>query len=100
MLATTGFLSVNQAAAYSLIMELWKAREFGVPILSELLGRRRNDDRILRSDSANKVSTTGRDILAINCEKLWNKSSNKFKNTNLLKVAKKEAKTFAKSLPI
>ena len=95
-----GFLSVNQSAGYAILMEMWKAREFDVPVLNSLLEKRRYDDRTLRSDSANKVSTSGKDIVAINIEKLWNASSNKFKSTNLITVAKLEAKNFAKTLPV
>ena len=100
MLESTGFLSVNQTSAYSLLLELWKSREFCVPFLSDLLERRRNDERNLRSDSAGKLSTVGRDSLALNSEHLWNLSSERFRTTNLLSIAKIEAKKVAKSLPI
>jgi len=100
MLERVNFLSVNQTAAYGLLMELWKARQFDVPVLGTLLARRRNDGRTLRSDSANIVTTSGQEKLLINCERLWNRATTKFKVTNLLKVAKSEAKTIAKSLPI
>ena len=100
MLTTTGFLSVNQSAAYSLLVELWKAREFSVPILGSMLDRKRNDERTLRSDSAATVSALGHDELALYCARLWNLSTKKFKTTNLLKVAKAEAKALAKTLPV
>ena len=100
LLESTNIMSVNQTTAYGLLMELWKAREFGVPVLEDLLERRRDDERVLRSDSANKVCTIGSDKLAINCERLWNLSSKKFKTTNLLKIAKIEAKNLAKTLPV
>jgi len=100
MLEDTRFMSVNQSAAYSLLVELWKAREFDVPVMNVLLGRQRNDTRTLRSDSANQVTTMGRDTVAINAEKLWNLASAKFRTTNLLKIAKAEAKALAKTLPI
>jgi len=83
MMAEVGFLSVNQSAAYGLLMETWKAREFGVPVLGELFERKRDDSRILLSDSDGKVMTEGRDIITINIERLWNRSSKNFKNTNL-----------------
>jgi len=100
MLEGMNMLSVNQLTAYALILELWKARQFGVPVLENLLDKERNDERTLRSDSAGRVATIGRDTVAIQCEKLWNMSSIKFKNTNLLKVAKTEARNLAKSLPL
>ena len=100
MLEDTGFLSVNQMAAYSLLIETWKARQFNVPILSGLLERKRKDNRTLRSDSANKVATIGYDSVALVCERLWNMSSDKFKSTNLVNVAKNEAKILVKTLPL
>jgi len=100
MLESTGFMSVNQMAAYALLLELWKAREFDVPLLNRLLDRRRDDNRTLRSDSSNWVSTNGQDTIALNCAKLWNLASPKFKCTNLINVAKLEAKKLAKSLPV
>jgi len=100
MLDSSKFLSVNQMTAYALIVELWKARQFNVPVLENLLERSRNDERTLRSDTLGKVSTNGHDTVALNCERLWNLSSDKFKKTNLLKVAKSEAKKLAKTLPI
>jgi len=100
LLDDTNLLSINQATAYALVIELWKARTFNVPILGNLLERERNDERTLRSDSSGRVSTVGSDTVALNCERLWNMSSTKFKRTNLLKVAKIEAKKLAKSLPI
>ena len=78
----------------------WKAKEFGVPFLEDLLERKRSDQRTLRSDTTKKVSSTGRDIVARNLERLWNLSSERFKGTNILKVAKIEAKALAKSLPV
>ena len=100
MLDDTKFMSVNQMAAYGLLVEMWKAREFKVPVLGSLLDRRRNDERTLRSDSENRVATTCRDSLAINIERLWNIASGKLKNTNLLTIAKSEARALAKTLPV
>ena len=100
LLEATGFLSVNQAAAYGLLLELWKAREFGVPVLSELLERKRIDERTLRSDSAKNISSSSHGALMLKSVKLWNATNSTFKSTNLLTVAKKEAKAFVKMLPI
>ena len=100
MLSETRFLSVNQTAAYSLLIEMWKAREFSVPYLDVLLEKRRLDDRTLRSDSANKVTSAGNDTIALNIEKLWNAASEKFKKTNLVKVAKSEARALVRTLPV
>ena len=100
MLASSNFLSINQLTAYGLLVEIWKARTFNVPFLCNLLERERNDNRTLRLDTAGRVAATGLDIVALKCEKLWNMASSKFKKTNLLKVAKFEAKKLAKTLPI
>jgi len=100
MLASSNFLSINQLTAYGLLVEIWKARTFNVPFLCNLLERERNDNRTLRLDTAGRVAATGFDIVALKCEKLWNMASSKFKKTNLLKVAKFEAKKLAKTLPI
>jgi len=88
MLNSVGFMSINQMAAYGLLIEYWKAKEFGVPFLEDLLERKRSDQRTLRSDTTKKVSSTGRDIVARNLERLWNLSSERFKGTNILKVAR------------
>ena len=100
MLMRTGMLSVNQLIAYGMLMDVWKAREFRIPVLGTLLDRQRNDERTLRSDTSNKVSSTRHEAYSMNVEKLWNMSNEKFKNTNLLKVAKSEARKLASSLPI
>ena len=93
-------LSVNQLIAYGMLMDVWKAREFRIPMLGTLLDRQRNDERTLRSDTSNKVSSTRQEAYSMNVEKLWNMSNEKFKNTNLLKVAKSEARKLASRLPI
>ena len=100
MLSELGFLSVNQSAAYGLLIESWKARNFHVPILKDLLENKRNESMVLRSNSAGMLSTQGRDKITLNLERLWNMSSARFRSSNLLKVAKIEAKILVKSLPV
>jgi len=87
-------------SAYGLLIELWKAHQFGVPVLGDLFKRERNDDRTLRSDSSQRVVAAGNDSFTMNCARLYNMTSTKFRTTNLLKVAKSEARVLVKSLPI
>ena len=100
MLQTTGLLSVNQMIGYGIIMEMWKARNFCVPHLGSLHRRGRDDTRTLRSDSNENVFATTPDPFSVCAEKLWNSASKKFRDTNLLKVAKVEAKQLARLLPV
>jgi len=100
MLQNVRILSINQLIGYGTLMEAWKAREFQIPVLGTLLDRHRDDDRTLRSDSSNSVSASKREAYSQVAEKLWNLSSQKFRNTNLTKVAKSEAKKLALSLPL
>ena len=100
MLKATNFLSVNQVIAYSTLMEMWKARAFNVPVLESLLDRVRNDDRTLRSDSQQQVKYTPNEYFARAAAQLWNRASDRFRNTNLTVIAKKEAKLLVSTLPI
>ena len=96
----TKLLSVNQTIAYSSLMEMWKAKEFSVPVLESLLVRKRNETKILRSDSSGKVQSSINETFANTMAKLWNSSSDRFKHTNLLVIAKHEAKKLASTLPV
>jgi len=100
MLKATKLLSVNQTIAYSSLMEMWKAKEFSVPVLESLLVRKRNETKILRSDSSGKVQSSINETFANTMAKLWNSSSDRFKHTNLLVIAKHEAKKLASTLPV
>ena len=99
-MSATNMLSVNQLAANGILLETWKAREFDVPHLSSLLVRPRNDDRTLRSNTANHLQASVTEPFTVSAEKLWNLSSDRFKTTNLLSVAKIEAKKVVSQLPI
>ena len=100
MLESTNILSVNQLTAYESVMEMWKARAFDVPVLGNLIDQGRGDERTLRSDSLGTVKSVVDEPFAKICAKLWNMSSDSFKSTNLLVIAKREAKKLARSLPI
>ena len=100
MLETTGFLSINQMLAYSCLMEMWKARSFNVPVLGDLFDRKRQDSRTLRSNTFDIVDSNCEEQLVKKLVKLWNSSTKSFKETNLLVIAKREARTLAKSLPL
>ena len=101
MLADTKMLSINQLAAYGTLLETWKARAFGVPHLSTLLhSPSRKDDRRLRSDSSNNLQAAVIEPFSVCAERLWNLTSDRFRETNLLSVAKIEAKKAVSHLPI
>ena len=100
MLNDTGFMSINQSIAYSCLMEVWKAKSFSIPVLGELFDRKRKDRKVLRSDTLELVDSNCEEPFVKNLVKLWNMSTKTFKDTNLLVIAKKEAKILAKSLPI
>ena len=71
-----------------------------VPVFGALIEQGRKDERTLRSDTLGAVRSAIDEPFAKACAKLWNMSSNSFRSTNLLAVAKKEAKKLAASLPI
>jgi len=100
MFKATGMMSVNQMVAYGCLMETWKAAAFNVPILGSMFDRKRRDDRDLRSDAAGVVQSNVDESFANSAAKLWNLASEKFKSTNLLVIAKQEAKSLVRSLPI
>jgi len=101
MLDSTNTLSVNQTIAYSSIMEMWKAREFEIPELKLVLGKiQRSDDRTLRSDSSEKLQSCINEPFGNKVVQLWNSASERFKTTNLLVIAKREARKLVHTLPI
>jgi len=100
MLEKTKMLSINQLIAYSMILEVWKSRIFKVPHLATLHDNDRDDNRTLRSDTANNIRSSVVEPFAVCSEKLWNMSSHRFKATNLIKVAKIEARKMVQRLPV
>ena len=100
MLKATSQISVNQLIAYSCLMETWKARAFNVPVIASLLDNKRDDSRSLRSDTHGLVRSSVDEPFANNTAKLWNLASERFRSTNLLVIAKIEAKKLAISLPV
>ena len=100
MLESTTMLSVNQLASYGTLMEIWKARSFEVPVLSTLLQHNREDDRTLRSDTKLNLQASISEPFTLCAQKLWNMTSDRFKTTNLLTIAKSEAKKTVLQLPI
>jgi len=83
-----------------MLIETWKARNLKIPVLSSLLDRKRVDNRTLRSDSLSLVSPTVTEPFSVGTAKLWNLSSQRFKTTNLLTIAKIEARKTAEQLPL
>jgi len=100
MLEKTHMLSMNQLAAYSTLLEMWKARTFNVPHLATILANDQDDNRTLRSDTANNLRSSVTEPFGLCAEKLWNLSSRRFRSTNLLNVAKCEARLTALQLPL
>ena len=100
MLMETKMNSVNQILGYSMVIETWKARNFNVPVLASLFERERSDGRTLRSDTGSQVLASFNETFSRGAATLWNMSSNSLKSTNLLIIAKAEARKLAKSLPL
>ena len=95
MLEETKIYSINQMTALNVLIETWKAINLGIPSIRRHFKRRDSHryGEMFRtpSDQASFV---------YKAVQLWNSSSESFKRTNLLKVAKIEAKNFVKTLPI
>ena len=100
MLMETKMNSVNQILGYSMVIETWKARNFNVPVLASLFERERSDGRTLRSDTGSQVLASFNETFSRGAATLWNMSSHSLKSTNLLIIAKAEARKLAKSLPL
>jgi len=99
MLADTKMLSINQLAAYSILLETWRAKTSAIPHLSSLLTYGRSDERTLRSDTTKNASASSCEPFAMCAAQLWNLTSERFKDTKSIIVAKKEARTTAAQLP-
>jgi len=99
MLTATNMLSMNQLAAYNALIEIWKSRALSVPFLSSIHKNKRTADRTLRSETSNNLQAAITEPFALCTERLWNRSSDRLKRTNLLSIAKIEARATAKQLP-
>ena len=99
MLRKVNCLSVNQMACYSILIETWKSIHITGILPSSST---RQDTRTLRSDSLQVLRTTAKcpDSFLQKASKLWEMTSQRFRTTNLLKIAKLEAMTVAKNLPL
>ena len=66
------------------------------------INQTRQSQRTLRSDTQSVLRTNEKipDSFLAKAAKLWKMASHRFRTTNLLKVAKMEAMTIAKTLPI
>jgi len=100
MLEEVGFLSVNRTLAYAMLIENWKAINFGVPKLEKVFTSCTSVNRTLRSESSHLVKPTSPEPYAIISSKLWNLSTTKFRTTNLLNIAKKEARDLLSKIPL
>ena len=100
MIKRTGWLSVNQTFAYTSLVEMWKSKEFNIPHLHSLLQQKTYDQRTLRSVTNETMSNVRDEPYSRVVATLWNEASDRFKKTNLLIVAKKEAEQLARTLPV
>ena len=99
MLHETESLSINQMVCLSILMETWKSRNI-THILPD--NGTRHDDRTLRSDTMNLMRTSANSTKSFlfQATNLWKLSTQRFRTTSLLKVAKNEALTLVRSLPV
>ena len=95
MLCDMKMLSVNQQTCLSILMETWKSLNLGIESISQNFQRRSS----LRY-SNNLQGDRDPNSFISRAAKLYNMTSEKFKTTNLTKVAQQEAKKLVKSLPI
>ena len=100
MLNMVGWQSINQIVSYASLIEIWKAKAFKVPYLDSLLQIKHNKYQSLRSNTKHVLESTTDEPFANIVEKLYNKTTDRFKNTNLINNAKHEARSIVSSLPI
>ena len=100
MFKKLGMLSVNQACIQDVLMQAWKAREFKIRPLCDFENGE-TSRKNMRSVSAGKVKTTYSCPRSFPCvaRDLWNLSTDRFKRTNLITVAKEEARKLALTFP-
>ena len=94
MLKKTGMLSINQIACHSILMETWKAMVLGIESISGHFKLRNS----IRFPDELQGNTDPKSFVS-HASKLYNKSSKKFKQTSLTKVARLEAFDIVRSLP-
>ena len=95
MLDKTGNLSINQMACLNILMDTWKSVKLNIKSLK--------CDFVPRENARNQSSfkePNDKNSFIYKAIKLWNKTSIKFKTTNLTKVAKKEAMETIRRIPI
>jgi len=100
MLQDVGCLSVNRILAYTILIENWKAVNFGVPILENILTECTQQNRTLRSETEHLVKPNSQEPYAVASSRLWNLMSVRFRTTNLINVAKQEARALLDTLPL
>jgi len=88
--------SVNQIAAGSVMMELWRAKKNNIAAITESYEK----DRSERRENMLRTSKDRNSFISISA-KLWNKSDDSFKNMTTSELdAKKIVKLLVKDLPI
>ena len=100
MLHDVGCLSVNRTLAYIILIENWKAVNFKVPVLKDILTECALENRTLRSVTAHLVKPSSQEPYSIASSRLWNLACVQFRTTNLINIAKKEARELVNKLPL
>ena len=95
MLEKCEMLSLNQLICKTILVEFWKILKFGISSISKYFQKREN----ARYCHLFKTSEDPKSFISI-ASKLYEMTSEKFQETNLLAIAKQEAHKVSKSLPI
>ena len=100
LLLDCGMQSINQMIAYSILMEMWKARNLGVPFLDTILYKPKNSRNGLRSEESKELRPRINGPFCERAANLWNLVGDRFQTTNLFTVAKWLAKDCIKTITI
>jgi hypothetical protein len=105
LLSKTGWLSLNQMIAQSILMEAWKINSGRSPSLEELLPRPRSDSVMITKSQArgDLLVTSGSRIKqnSFSCQaaKIWNKAPIELREARSRGIVKRLIKKFVQGLP-
>jgi len=101
ILSKLDLLSINQLCALDVLMAAWNAKLFGIDPLQDF-DNKKQAQKSLRYQARGDVRTdySSPQSFPHIAHRLWNMTSNRFRTTNLAKVAKEEARILVKQLPI
>ena len=105
ILNNLNMLSVNQMNAQIKLSEAWKVTNVPDYPTKWELKTTADDERLTRATGANHIPETAKSNLTQasfnnDAKRLWNKAPLSIKNSTTIQMAKKNIKTFVKSLPI